>query len=258
MGEHVALTHLNLEGNLRPLSELGSYAIEKGDEDPRGWTVVTSQGTRIGQVDDLIVDTQAMKVRYLVVDLDDAAAGAGGEQRVLLNTDSVQLRDASREVLATQYGARGFEANAGAHAYARSTSGDTGRTTLTRSEEELHIGKREVNRGEATVRKHVETEHVREPVTRRREEVTVERRPVEAGARSNASLGEDEIRVPLMEEEVVIEKRPVVKEELVIGKRIVEERDVVETDVQREQFDINTDVDPATRERSSSRGRGSR
>src|SRR3954469_12541019 len=100
-GTHVALTHLNLEGHLRPLSELGSYTIEKGDQDPRGWTVVTGQGTRIGEVEDLIVDTQAMKVRYLVVDLEDDGVAAGDDRTVLLDTENVQLSDGAREVLAT-------------------------------------------------------------------------------------------------------------------------------------------------------------
>ena len=108
---------------------------------------------------------------------------------------------------------------------------------LTRSEEELHVGKREVERG-ARVGKRVETEHVREPVTRRREEVFVETRPVEPGARASA-IGEGEIRVPLKEEELVVEKRPVVKEEAVIGKRVVEDREVIEDDLKRERIDID-------------------
>ena len=129
----------------------------------------------------------------------------------------------------------------------RLTATERDRATLTRSEEELNIGKREVSRGEARVSKHVETEHVSEPVTRRREEVVIERRPVEADARADATIGESgEIRVPLTEEEVVVEKRPVVKEELVIGKRVVEERDVVETDVRRERFDIDDNVTPGS------------
>lgn len=120
-------------------------------------------------------------------------------------------------------------------------SGSDHTRSITRSEEELNIGKREVSRGDARVSKHVETEHVSQPVTRRREEVVIERRPVDAGARADASIGNDETRVPLMEEEVVVDKRAVVKEELVIGKRSVEERDTVEADLRREKFDIDTD-----------------
>src|SRR5688572_3050860 len=66
-GEFVALKHLNLEDHMRPISDLSNYKVEEGDIDPRGWTVVGNDGNRIGTVEDLIVDTRAMKVRYLVV-----------------------------------------------------------------------------------------------------------------------------------------------------------------------------------------------
>lgn len=72
---------------------------------------------------------------------------------------------------------------------------------LTRSEEELKIGKREVRAGEVDVRKTVETEHVTRPVTVRREEVTIERRPVSASSTQSGTIGEDEIRIPITERE---------------------------------------------------------
>jgi uncharacterized protein (TIGR02271 family) len=233
---------MDLGEHLKPLSELGQYDIEKGDADPRGWAVVSGDGQPIGEVDDLIVDTHTMKVRYLVVELDDEEDEdtSARDARVLLDVTDVDLDGNERKVRARGYGAGGFGASSGAFAYdTRETDTERDQTTLTRSEEELRIGKREVTRGEVRVGKHVETEHVREPVTTRREEIVVERRPVEAGARADASIGEDEVRIPLMEEEVVVEKRPVVKEELVVGKRVVEERDVVETEVRREEFDID-------------------
>lgn len=228
----------DLGADLRPLSEISNYTIEHGDPDPRGYEVRTRDGRRIGRVEDLIVDTSAMKVRYLVVDLDNEARGDSSSGSILLTTDAVELQDESSLVVARDY--TGAEA-----AYTRRqaplTSNDRGsdQRTLTRAEEELHVGKREVSRGEARVRKHVETEHVSEPVTRRREEVVIERRPVEAGARASANISDDEIRIPLTEEELVVEKRPVVKEELVVGKRVVEERDTVEADLRREEFDID-------------------
>jgi uncharacterized protein (TIGR02271 family) len=110
---------------------------------------------------------------------------------------------------------------------------------VTRSEEELEIGKRQVRAGEVEVRKTVETERVREPVTRMREEVTVERRPVEGHHAGNVEIGEDEIRVPVVEEEVVVEKRPVVKEEIVVKKRAITEDRTVEADVRRERVDVD-------------------
>jgi uncharacterized protein (TIGR02271 family) len=239
-------THLNLGEHLKAMSDLPDYKVESGDPDPRGWTVRTTDGRTVGRVEDLVIDTTAMKVRHLIVAPEGASANASTEGRtILLNVSDVDLRKDSREIVARSF--PGMASTAGmadrtATAGTRGTEHD--RTSITRAEEELNIGKREVSRGEVRVGKHVETEHVREPVTRRHEEVTVERRPVEAGARADASIGNDEIRVPLMEEEVVVEKRPVVKEEIVVGKRMVEERDVVEADVRREEFDIDKDVKP--------------
>src|SRR5688500_11070188 len=82
---------------------------------------------------------------------------------------------------------------------------------ITRSEEELAIGKRQVQAGEVSVRKTVETEHVTERVPVSREEVTVERRPVTAADTGSVEIGEDRVVVPVTEEEVVVEKRPVAK-----------------------------------------------
>ena len=119
---------------------------------------------------------------------------------------------------------------------------------VTRSEEELAIGKRSVQAGEAYLRKTVETEHVRQEVPVMHEEVTVERRPLSADAATDVTISEDEIRVPVMEEEVVAQKRVVPKEEVVIRKRAVSDTEVVEEDVRRERVDVD---DSAVRERKS-------
>jgi uncharacterized protein (TIGR02271 family) len=246
-------THLNLGENMKPMSELPDYKVEPGDPDPRGWTVTTNDGRTVGRVEDLVIDTSAMKVRYLIVAPSGTPASSATSNAVLLNTNEVDLHKTSREVVARSFGGaqqtttdREAQTTAGVsnRSAAESRSADRDRNTLTRSEEELNINKREVSRGEARVGKHVETEHVREPVTRKHEELIVERRPVETGARADASISNDEIRVPLKEEEVVVEKRPVVKEELVVGKREVEEREVVEADVRRERFDVENDTRP--------------
>jgi uncharacterized protein (TIGR02271 family) len=117
---------------------------------------------------------------------------------------------------------------------------DAGREErITRSEEELSIDKRMVESGEVDIRKHVETEHVRRPVTRKREDVDIERHAVR-GREHAGRIGEDEeIRVPLREEEVVVEKHPVVKEELVVRRRTVEEEVDVEADLRKEKIDVD-------------------
>ena len=111
-----------------------------------------------------------------------------------------------------------------------------------RTEEELRAGTREREAGEVGVRKTVRTDRERLEVPTRREEVTVDRVPVSEGTATEAQIGEDEISVPLTEQEVVVEKRPVAKEEVRIRKDVVEDTQIVEEDVRREEIDIDDDT----------------
>lgn len=114
---------------------------------------------------------------------------------------------------------------------------DQGEARMTLAEEQLAVGRRQVQAGEAYLRKTVETEHVQESVPVRREELRVERRPLSADASTEVQIGEDEIRIPLTREEIVVEKRAVPVEEIVIRKEVVTEQRVVEADLRRERLD---------------------
>jgi uncharacterized protein (TIGR02271 family) len=109
---------------------------------------------------------------------------------------------------------------------------------IQRTEEELRAGTREREAGAINVRKRVRTDREQIEVPTRHEEVTVERVPVE-GKATEAEIGEEEVRIPLTEEEVVVEKRPVAKEEVRIRKDVVEDTEVVEEDVRREEIDVD-------------------
>jgi uncharacterized protein (TIGR02271 family) len=111
-----------------------------------------------------------------------------------------------------------------------------------RAEEELRVGTRERRAGSIRVRKRVRTDRERIEVPTRHEEVSVERVPVESEA-SEAQIGEDEVVVPVTEEEVVVQKRLVVKEEVRIRKDVVEETEVVEEDVRREEVEVEDDTE---------------
>ena len=76
-------------------------------------------------------------------------------------------------------------------------------------------------------------------VPTRREEVTVDRVPVDGETSEAAEIGDDEVRIPVTEEEVVVEKRPVAKEEVRIRKDVVEDTQVVEEDVRKEEVDVD-------------------
>jgi uncharacterized protein (TIGR02271 family) len=74
------------------------------------------------------------------------------------------------------------------------------------------------------VRKRVRAEREQLRVLKKREEVHVERAPVEGGEVSEAEIGENELFVPVTEEEVVVEKRPVVKEESICVRTLPRRR----------------------------------
>src|SRR5215208_4608053 len=107
-----------------------------------------------------------------------------------------------------------------------------------RVEEELRAGTREREAGALRVRKRVRTDREQISVPTRHEEVSVERVPVEGREASEAEIGEDEVVMPVTKEEVVVEKRPVVKEEIRVRKDVVEDEEVVEEDVRREEVDV--------------------
>src|SRR5215204_4596457 len=107
-----------------------------------------------------------------------------------------------------------------------------------RTKEELRAGTREREAGAMRVRKRVRTDREQISVPTRHEEVSVERVPVEGREASEAEIGEDEIVMPVTEEEVVVEKRPVVKEEIRVRKDVVEDEELVEEDGRREEVDV--------------------
>lgn len=295
--------------DLRRLSDLSDFEVADGYPDIRGWKVRTPDGQVLGKVDDLIVSTREMRVRYLDIDVDRSAASGvadaitprGAEEgHALVPIGSAQLNDDGNDVVVsslsggdlgayptydraqgisrdyeeslrtrfaggTAAGATGAAGAAGAAAsgateanddyYAREHYDDNrffggrrkeglaGRDEqrIDVTEEELSVGKRQVSAGEVEVRKSVETEHVREQVPVMHDEVTVERRPVNE-ARSGTDIGERSVRIPLSQEEVVVDKRPVVKEQVIVRKQAITENRTVDADLRREHVDVTGDT----------------
>jgi uncharacterized protein (TIGR02271 family) len=118
-----------------------------------------------------------------------------------------------------------------------STAEEERRERLELREEELRATKRPVEAGEVRVRKDVVTEDKTIDVPVTREEVVIERHPA-SGRPASGDIAEGEIRVPVREEEVRVEKTPVVKEEITVGKRQVQETETVRDTVRREEARI--------------------
>jgi uncharacterized protein (TIGR02271 family) len=111
-------------------------------------------------------------------------------------------------------------------------------------EEQLEVDKKEVQSGEVTINKDVVEEEQTIDVPVSREEVYIERRPVderEAMDEASAAFDEDgeSIRIPLKEERLDIKKKPVVNEELIVGKKEVKDTETLRETVRREKADID-------------------
>jgi uncharacterized protein (TIGR02271 family) len=130
--------------------------------------------------------------------------------------------------------------------YARTatTGGTEGTERLELREEELDVDTHEVQAGEVRLRKEVVTEQRNIEVPVSREEVVIERHPVAGREAADQTLDDDEeVRIPLMEEEVDVQKRAVVREEVSVGKRRVQETKTVSDTVRREEARIDAEGD---------------
>ncbi|KKK34425.1 hypothetical protein WQ57_23020 [Mesobacillus campisalis] len=129
---------------------------------------------------------------------------------------------------------------------------DTVEQSLELKEEQLDISKERVQAGEVEIHKEVveDQETINVPVTR--EEVYVERRAVNEETADTVTGDDETIRVPIMEEKVEVHKKPVVKEELVVGKREVQETEKVRENLKREEVNIESEAEGKFTERNMS------
>jgi uncharacterized protein (TIGR02271 family) len=117
------------------------------------------------------------------------------------------------------------------------------------SQEQVNIGKREVEGEGVRLRKIVRTETVNQPVDLEREEIVVERVPAKdrTPTRADKAFREEEIYIPLRREEPVIEKHAEATEDVHVSKqKDVEHRDVSET-VRKEDVEVDRTSTPKKR-----------
>jgi uncharacterized protein (TIGR02271 family) len=137
---------------------------------------------------------------------------------------------------------RGDAGNGGGH----DTSGPNTDDAMTRSEEELLVGKAQRETGRVRLRKYVVTEQVQTTVPVQREEVRLEREPITEANRDRAldgpEISEEEHEVVLHEEVPVVEKQTVPKERVSLHKdTLTDEREVSE-EVRKERIETDGDT----------------
>jgi stress response protein YsnF len=299
--------------NVSRLQELGGsdYKIVEGEPNIKGWDVKDGDGRKIGEVDELIFDTQSRKVRYIIVDLkgnvfdldtrdvlvpigiaqlhedddDVILPGVTAEQiRALPEYHKDQLDSGVESRIRNVFGGLGA-AGLAAGAYSATESASRNRDNVTGTDyltdqprdefykhphfndekfygnrkntsdegatipiiqEDIRIGKREVETGGIRLNTRIVENPVEENINLREERVNVERTSVDRPA-TEADIREQEIEMTQKKEVPIVNKEARVVEEVALNKDVDHHEETVrdtvrKTDVEIENID-KTDLD---------------
>ena len=234
----------------------------------RGRTVVDRDGEKIGKLDEIYLDRETNEPEWALVKTGllgtkssfvplTGAASADDDVRVAHGKGQVkdapsvdpdgELSQQEEEQLYRHYGLQYSEIGS-ASGLPEGTPCDAsvgpygGDDAMTRSEEELHVGTAERERGRTRLKKYVETEDVQHTVPVSREEARVDREPITDEnideAMSGPEFTESEHEVTLREEEPVVEKRTVPKERVRLDKDVETGEEPVSEQVRKERIDV--------------------
>jgi hypothetical protein len=215
--------------DLVPLKKLDGFKVADGEPDIRGWEVRTIGGTKIGDVQDLLVDRAQGEVVMLDIDLDGTdrhslapiRAAQIDRARRLVVIDSADMRGPADVPALSRNAVTDEDTRAFGERYAR-VYGDRGfdrEYRVRRDRDEVHFARRSA--ADATVA----AAETRAAADARRAADDAERdarRVADDTAQASAAAAPRDVRYPRVEEERVIERRPVVYEEVVVRRRVVD------------------------------------
>jgi uncharacterized protein (TIGR02271 family) len=228
----------------------------------RGQDAVDRDGDKIGAIEEIYLDARTNEPEWALVNtglfgtkqsfvpLREASPSGEG---IRVAFDKATVKDApkidadtglsTREEaeLYRHYGLE-YSRDADAGGPGHDVSGPNTDDAMTRSEEELTVGKTQRETGRARLRKYVVEDEVTQTVPVRREEVRVEREPITdanaEAATDGPAISEEEHEVVLHAEEPVTEKRTVPKERVRLDKDVHEEEREVGDTVRKERIDV--------------------
>ena len=220
---------------LIPLSKMDDYELVDKDQDLRGWKVQDATGKKLGKVAEMLVDTDKERVTTLLLDnnaeysIEDLELG----DHVLLLTLQGQANVVPLDADVV---------NSGKVVGTAQATGDNERRGAVESElrmpvieEQLRVGKRQVDKGGVRVTRRVQDRPVQRQVELREERVDVTRRPADRPVDPAAvgALAELNIEVVERAEVPVVIKQERVVEEVVINKQVAERTETVRDTVRR-------------------------
>lgn len=159
---------------------------------------------------------------------------------VVVQADDART-DEAVEIMNRYYTSSGDTTTEYATGYETQATGtaNTGDARLDVVEEQLQIGKREVQRGGVRVRRVVSERDVEEQVTLRDETIRVDRHPVDRTVSGSSDLfTEQTIELTETDEEAVVAKEAHVVEEVVVGKDVQQRTETVRDTVRRADVEI--------------------
>lgn len=242
-----------------------------------GCTAVDSNGDKVGKIAKVYLDDQTDEPRWVTVNTGlfgtkesfAPLSGSHWDGDVLalsVTKDQVKgapsieadghLEDSENDALYDYYGVSGqttgYAGDDGNTYVDRDTSGEYARgvagddtdrddNAMTRSEERVDVGTKQVESGRARLRKYVVTEDVKTTVPMSREEVRIEREPVTDENRGDALSGdpitEDEHEITLHADQPVVQKEAVPVERVRLSTdTVTEDREITEQ-VRKEQIE---------------------
>lgn len=232
----------------------------------RGAPVYDNDGDKIGKVEEIFYDHQTHVPEWIGV-----GTGFFGAKRVLVpvkgaaphddglmvayskeqvkespDIDDDEISQHTESELASYYGL-GYSRQRSATGLTEGAPKGRGRVrdedqAVTRSEEELEVGKRPVETGKARLRKWVETEPVALDVQLEREVARVSRERIDQPVGEH-DFTEEEVEMPLHREKPVVQKQAVAKERVGLEKDVQTDRQKVEDELKKERIEVEGDVD---------------
>ena len=199
----------------RTLETLDDWELVDEDQDIRGWPLITASGERLGTISHLLVDRSRERV---------AAVRLGDGRTYPAEPLKVQGRSVVLGGDAKEMSARGEGAE---------------EERIPIVEERLVVGKREVETGGIRVRSRVLEKPATEQVQLRDEHVEIERRPVDERVDNTEGMFKDRtVEMTETDEEAVVAKDAVVREELVVRKTAEDHVERVSDTVRHTEVDV--------------------
>lgn len=243
------------------LSHLNDWGLVDEDQDIRGWPVKDASGSTLGTVRDFVVDTEAERVNSVVLDdgkklsvqdvdpdFDQHVVRLHGSGLASGTARNATMSAATGRAPMTDTATGSGREMSQTDSMAGRTMGTTGREMRSEgrlegdqeipiAEEELQVGKREVEKGWARVRSRVVSKPVHEEVTLREEHVDVERHKVNRPA-TDADFQERTIEAREMAEEPVVKKEARVVEEVGLHKDMQQHTETINDTVRHTEVDV--------------------